>query len=876
VTPKVPDRLAGALADRYRIERELGAGGMATVYLAQDLKHDRKVALKVLKPELAAVLGAERFVVEIKTTAALQHPHILPLFDSGTAEGFLYYVMPYVQGETLRDKLSRETQLGIDEAVRITREVADALDYAHRHGVIHRDIKPENILLHDGRPMVADFGIALAVSAAAGGRMTETGLSLGTPHYMSPEQATAEKELTNRSDIYSLGCVLYEMLTGSPPHVGATAQQIVMKIVMDVARPVTELRKSVPPNVAAAASTALEKLPADRFETAAKFADALANPGFATATRLMAAGGSSRGGRPWVRDPRSIGSLAIAAMAVVALAWMALHPDGARGPTEYDIGLPDTAAMWTTRGVGFAVAPTGDFVVYQVVRDGHGELWYRSLHDATTRRIAGADDGWQPAISPDGTRVAFLRDRGRDWTLEIVPTGGGTATTLGNGTGAASLQWLADGRLRVIDGDGTRARWVDPGGGPTTSRVIDYCMMDAPLPDADAMLCGGGGDKYASWLNVRDSTWQELWTAAGDSTRVFGSHFQVVDGRYLTYLSITGDLLAAPVNLANGRVGRAVRMATGLGRRNYSGAGTFAISASGTLVYAQGINQAVGHLVRAGENALDTLPVGRAAFLRFSLSPDGRRLAAVVEGLEGEELRIYDLKAGGHVTWVRRAVVRQPVWSPRGDRLLFSTGDSVFVGSPDRSSAPEFVFGTSDYFEGFAWMPDDRVVGVLWEPNFAVGLRVDREPATLDTLLADVAYVHPSPDGRWLAYTNSTFTAIWLEPFPRDGRRYQVAAGGVDEELWLSPSELAISTFDADRVATERVAIVPSTEPPLGKRRPWIDLAEFRGTAGQSLALSPDGRVVYVRGSAEAPVRYLRVIPNWVDRMRRAVDAANR
>ncbi len=178
---------------------------MATVYLAADLKHDRKVAIKVLKPELAAVLGAERFVQEIKTTAALSHPHILPLFDSGEAGGFLYYVMPYIEGETIREKLNRETQFGIDEAVRITTEVADALDYAHRHGVIHRDIKPENILLHDGRPMVMDFGIALAVSAAAGGRMTETGLSLGTPHYMSPEQATADKDLTARSDVYSLG-----------------------------------------------------------------------------------------------------------------------------------------------------------------------------------------------------------------------------------------------------------------------------------------------------------------------------------------------------------------------------------------------------------------------------------------------------------------------------------------------------------------------------------------------------------------------------------------------------------------------------------------------------------------------------------------------
>src|SRR5687767_494805 len=239
---------------------------MATVYLAQDIRHDRKVALKVLKPELAAVLGNDRFVVELKTTAALQHPHILPLFDSGSADGFLYYVMPYIQGETLRSKLDRETQLGIEEAVRITSSVADALDYAHRHGVIHRDIKPENILLHDGRPIVADFGIALAVSAAAGGRMTETGMSLGTPHYMSPEQATADKEITARSDIYSLASVLYEMLTGSPPHVGGSAQQIIMKIVTQEAAPVTTFRKAVPSNVAAAVAKALEKLPADRFQ----------------------------------------------------------------------------------------------------------------------------------------------------------------------------------------------------------------------------------------------------------------------------------------------------------------------------------------------------------------------------------------------------------------------------------------------------------------------------------------------------------------------------------------------------------------------------------------------------------------------------------
>jgi len=217
-----PTRLATALADRYQIERELGAGGMATVYLAKDLKHEREVALKVLRPELGAVLGADRFLAEIKISARLDHPHILTLIDSGASDGFLWYVLPYVRGESLRHRLTREKQLGIEEALQITRQVASALDYAHRQGVIHRDIKPENILLQEGEAILADFGIALAVKEAGGNRLTETGLSLGTPQYMSPEQATGDRTLDARSDVYSLAAVLYEMLTGEPPVTGAS------------------------------------------------------------------------------------------------------------------------------------------------------------------------------------------------------------------------------------------------------------------------------------------------------------------------------------------------------------------------------------------------------------------------------------------------------------------------------------------------------------------------------------------------------------------------------------------------------------------------------------------------------------------------------
>ncbi|HSR14973.1 MAG TPA: serine/threonine-protein kinase, partial [Gemmatimonadales bacterium] len=282
-------RVAAALAGRYRIERELGQGGMATVYLAQDLKHDRRVALKVFRPELAAVLGAERFVQEIRTTAALSHPHILPLFDSGEAGGFLFYVMPVVEGEDLRARLRREHQLSVEDAVEIARVVAGALDYAHRHGVIHRDIKPENILFQDDVPLVADFGIAVALTRAGGNRLTETGLSLGTPAYMSPEQAVGERDLDARSDVYALGCLTYEMLAGDPPFVASTAAAVIARHLTDPAPPVTTVRRNVPAAAAGAIARALSKVPADRQATAGAFAAALTAPDSATAGASRAA-----------------------------------------------------------------------------------------------------------------------------------------------------------------------------------------------------------------------------------------------------------------------------------------------------------------------------------------------------------------------------------------------------------------------------------------------------------------------------------------------------------------------------------------------------------------------------------------------------------
>jgi len=273
------DRLNAAVGATYRIQRELGAGGMATVYLAHDLKHDRDVAIKVLKPELGAVLGAERFLSEIKVTANLRHPNLLPLFDSGEADGLLYYVMPYIEGPTLRTRLTTEQQLPVDEVKRLAALLAGALDYAHSAGVVHRDLKPENILIQAGQPIIADFGIALAVAQAGGDRITQTGLSLGTPLYMSPEQASGERKVDARTDQYALAAMTYEMLTGEPPHTGATAQVIIARLMTEAPRSMRNARPSVPPAMDVAVLRALSKSAADRFATCVEFVNALSTDG---------------------------------------------------------------------------------------------------------------------------------------------------------------------------------------------------------------------------------------------------------------------------------------------------------------------------------------------------------------------------------------------------------------------------------------------------------------------------------------------------------------------------------------------------------------------------------------------------------------------
>jgi serine/threonine-protein kinase len=867
------ERLTAALADRYRLERELGQGGMATVYLAEDLKHKRKVALKVLKPELAAVLGAERFVQEITTTAALQHPHILPLFDSGTADGFLFYVMPFIDGETLRTKLDRETQLGIDEAVKLTVAIADALDYAHRNGVIHRDIKPENILLHDGRAMVADFGIALAVSAAAGGRMTETGMSLGTPHYMSPEQATAEKELTARSDVYSLGSVLYEMLTGNPPHVGSSAQQIIMRIVTDTARPVTDLRKSVPPNVAAAVAQALEKLPADRFASAAEFGAALQNPSFTT----MSAGATAA--RPAaVSPPRRpavtavLATLAILATTVAAWGWLRSFPQPPLG--RFNIALGETQAMQPGRGPRIAVSPDGLRFVYVGPDEGGGQLWVRDRDQLVARPLAGTRGAISPFFSPDGRRVGYFTIA--PMRLKTVSLGGEPPVTVADsGIDWDGGTWGRDGYIYADSPDGLIR--VSQGGG----RVERVTRLDTARSEVahnyPDMLPNGKGVLFTilrGGPNEYEIAAVDLATGA-HHVLTTGVYARYAEPGYVVYVTAGGTLMAAAFDQGSLRLrGEPAALAEGIGMRG-QGYVDLDLSSTGTLLYsAGGASAALTDLVWVSRDG-ETEVIDSNAYDAPVIAPDGRRVAVAVTTLGDQQIWIHQMPGGplSKLTFDGNDSGR-PFFAPDGRSVgYYSTQTpvrSLFVARTDGSAPPELLLARPrELWEG-TWSRDGRWL-VYREGSapsadlMAVRTDGDTTPVTLVATSFNERSPALSPDGQWLAYTSdeSGINEIYVRPFPETARaKRQVSLHGGTEPLWAhSGRELFYRNSTGDMVAVEI-----TTQPTFAAGRQTV---LFAGTAyaqddtHRQYDVSPDDRrflMIRERGGERGS---LVLVDNW-------------
>ncbi len=866
------DRLNAALEGRYAIVNEVGQGGMATVYLADDLRHERKVALKVLKPELAAVVGAERFLAEIKTTANLQHPHVLPLHDSGEADRFLYYVMPFVEGESLRDRLDREKQIPVDEALRITKALASALDYAHRRGIIHRDIKPANILLHDGQPVIADFGIALALSAAGGGRMTETGLSLGTPHYMSPEQAGADRELTGRSDIYALGCVAYEMLAGIPPFGGPNVQSILLRILTEDPKPVTEYRKTVPAHVAAALARALEKLPADRFATAEELARALDEPSFTHARVTTVAHPSTT--RSWLRDPRTLvlGAVALAAGVLAITRPAGDRASGLTDPVIFQEVLPDGVDIDDDRlAKTMAVSPSGTEVFAAGTGQYGSPLWERRLDRPGWARVEGVEGAQGLTMSPGGGHLAIFGRGG----IRIMSTGGGTVRTLVEGDAGSPVTWSTDDWIYYLSSSAREIRRIRASGGQTETVLSPtgglVAIPRVAIPGTDALLVAVFRSPELARTDLG------LVRAPRDTVEVLTSDFDpialVVGAHAVVGSRGDGTGVALPFDVSRLEVtGDAVAIPTRFGAD-----GQHAVN-DAMAVFREGPPYQQNRLVMVGRAGGETdlgAPPREYLFPRFS--PDGRRLAVEIHDDLGGQIWVLELGSGALNVLTSEGHNTRPLWYPDGSRILYSRGTGFYSVRADGGGSEEVVWEGRVGFTDSAWLPDGRLIFSIWGGEGATSDLVTIRPGEQDSMEpflatpADERVPSVSPDGAWVAYMSdvSGEDRLYVTPSSGEGGRYAVSIGAARDISWgprgleliyRGEEGLVSARLDADAgFAVEREPLFRASVPD--------DFVTFSSSA--AYAISPDDdRILFIKRAADSAVR-LSYIANFAEQLRR-------
>ncbi len=877
-------RLQTSLADRYRLEREVGQGGMATVYLAHDPRHDRPVAIKLFRPELSAVLGADRFLNEIKVTAHLQHPHILPLYDSGSADGLLYYVMPFVEGESLRQRMARERQLPIEEAVRLTREVADALDYAHRHGVIHRDIKPENILLHEGRVLVADFGIALAVQAAGGTRLTQTGLSLGTPGYMSPEQATGDRELDARSDLYSLACVLYEMLAGQPPHTGPTAQAVISKIVTEIPPPISSLRPTVPPQVEQAIHVALAKLPADRFATLAEFSDALRLDGARTTPAAFFGTGARPTGRRWRPIAAAAGVALVAGLGGVALGRMTASGGGpAALPSRLSIlaGVGGTGGAAIARQIG--ITQDGTSIIYRTLAvDGGARVMVHKLDAPASVVLPGSIGANEIHLGPDSRQIWF----GNAGGMRALPIEGGTPSPTRVPFATSSLAWGRDGTLYYND-PGTGALYrLDRTGDPVLIHPPDTAgalWIGQVLPDGRRALV----TKYHTATNNGELHVLDL--GSGERTRL--TEAAVVEARYtsglLVYAQPDGSLNAVPFDPARARItGRPLVLASDVSLTG-TGVAQFAVAENGTLVYIPQEPRELVFIDRSGAARLATDTKRNYHSPRFS--PDGRRLALDFTSVDGRDTWLLDLEQSTLTRVTFDQDGHDASWSPDGRHLTYTSARTGAAGiyrvRPGTGAPPESLLVSPALGYTGAWTPDGRLVTVFNETRpgtrqdvvaIADGGRGAIIPLVATTF--DEGWPALSPGGRWLAFVSnmSGEMEVYVRPLDGDGDQVQVSRDGGTEPLW-APNGRELFYRTTSGAESQLVAAEIATSPGLrvSGRTPLFSVADIDPAQPHAnYDISPDGRTfVMVRRS---PATRIEVIQHLPELVRRAQGSAPR
>jgi Tol biopolymer transport system component len=850
VTETLAGRLKAALSTRYAIERELGRGGMATVFLAQDIRHDRKVALKVLRPELAAVIGAERFLREIRLTANLQHPHILPLHDSGEADSFLYYVMPYVEGESLREWLNRERQLPVEDALRTATAVAAALSYAHKHGVIHRDIKPENILLTSGTAVVADFGIARALTEAGAGRLTETGLSLGTPQYMSPEQATGERDLDGRSDVYSLGCVLYEMLAGEPPYTGPTTQSIIAKVLTEAPRRVRSARSAVPGHVEAAIHKAMAKLPADRFRSAAEFAEALSTPSAPGETEMSATGPrlDQRSAGLDRRHLLAAGGVLLLASAIGVAGWLRPAPAMRAPVVRVVLALPENARLENREGSPVALSPDGSTLVYS----GGRQLYLRRLDQIDPVPLPNTDRGAQPFFSPDGQQVGFFADG----SLKRIALTGGPAVTLAPASELMGATW-GTGDTIVFSSTGGLFRVAASGG---TAQQIQFAdtvpgrVFRWPefLPDGKRLLVTLSGTAPFHTAGLVDLGSGRVTQLSREGEASTNPHF--IEPNWLLYLGGESTVFAAPFDWRAGQItGTGVPVLENV-RRGVWGDAKLALSRAGWAVYQKAPSQRALTLVDRRGIAKPIATESRT-FSDPRFSPDGKHLAVTVlapgQGLAGD-IWTLDLEQATLSRLTFGGLHQFPAWSPDGREILIVKRFMGLVSAPASGGAVDSVLGNPRLLDG-ELSHDGRTIvfrqpGVPGDIYYVRRDSIDR-PHPFVVSPFDERSAALSQNDRWLAYVSNETgrDEVYVRPFPEGGGRWQVSTTGGSEPRWRRDGQEVFY-----RNGDTLIAVQVKTQPgfAVGKHTPLFTGDYVSNTRHATYDVHPDGqRFVFVTGN---------------------------
>ena len=885
------DRLNRSLADRYQIEREIGAGGMATVYLAQDIRHKRRVALKVLRPELGASLGPERFLSEINVTANLQHPHLLPLFDSGEADDLLFYVMPFVDGESLRQRLERERQLPVDEAIRIAVAVASALDHAHRHGVVHRDLKPENILLQDGEALVSDFGIALAISQAGGTRVTRAGLAVGTPAYMSPEQAAGQRAVDARSDIYSLGAVLYEMLTGDPPHLGSTAHAVIAKTINERPQPVRLMRDTVPEQIDAAIMCALAKLPADRFLTAGDFADALEG---LRPVELPRRSGSFESALPlpvrWRRrvNKALIGAAMISTIALIAaLVWP--KPNGPAAPALFPILFSDSVQPTHPDGINIALSRDGTQLAFAAAGPAGPGIYVRRMGEFSTRMVRGTQGGISPQFSPDGNWILFTANG----QLLKVPTVGGAPVPLANTDGQDS-HWGDDRQILYRNGS---QLWLvsENGGSPKlvvnarSDSTTNHSRYGWPylLPGGEAALITI--QKRSNAIEAADLGVLRLRDGQVTELGISGTNPRYLPTGHMVFARADGTVFMAPFSLR--RLNRTAEPIPVLENVEVkpSGAAVFTVADNGDVAYKTLSDPPYRRLVVVDRKGVATpLDVDSLMIAFPRVDPTGRRIALSITQDTARDIWTFDLLSGALTRVTNDSISQRAEWLPDGNRLaylnLIPPVGKVQVQAWDRSSAPEVLIDTT--VAELSLGPSGTYLAVRFAgpTNGSSGSDIwiapaDSPRALRPFLTSPATEKNPrvSPNGRWLAYVSdeSNRDEVYVIALPGRSGRIQVSNAGGSEPVWSQNGRELFYRSQNNSIMSVVIRETPSLDVMAKDSLFFEDY--MRSNLRANYDVFPDGqRFVFVESTGGEQRGLWGITRWWPDALERARSSAGR